>query len=66
MKCYKCQKELSVEDNQHGMSFHATVEDPYPLGFIKKQWGKYYEDAMKEGGIALCFECILNALLGDK
>jgi len=66
MKCYKCQKELSVGKKPMGICFFATFEDPYPLGFVKKQWGKYYEDAVKKEGIALCYECLLNVLLGER
>lgn len=65
MKCYKCQKEMSVGDSNYcGVKFHVTVEDPFPLKFIKKQWGKYYEDAVEE--INFCWECLLDALLGVK
>ena len=82
MKCYKCQKEMSVNGNSYiGIQFSqrygteediikesSTVgfEDPFDLKFIRKQWGKYFEDVTSAEGINICFECWIDALLGEK
>jgi len=64
MKCYKCGKEMTDEHGASviGVSIVARDSDE----FMKKQWGKHHEDASKEDGINICYECWIDTLLGTK
>ena len=69
--CRKCGKKVESDDGVAyiGMQFQISIsdsEDTSAIDMAKKQWGKYFDDALKPGGISICFECWIDTMLGTE
>ncbi len=62
MKCDRCEKEMTAENDSSIIGFSITVrcENESSLEFYQKQMGKYKLDK----DYNFCFECLIDSLMG--
>ena len=61
MKCHKCGKSLQEgTKNMVGMNSKASSGRDE---FIRGQYGKYIEEALKPDGISFCIECVIDSIM---
>ena len=64
MNCDKCDKEMTENERDClGVRLEAIADDIFTMGFLQKQWGKWFDKAAKEEGINVCFECFVDKIM---